>query len=47
MYAAVAFLVLREVAFSGDPTGEAEEALASPESLRLVRKSTAVFNRVF
>jgi hypothetical protein len=38
--------LLREVAISGDPTGEAEEAPQSPRGKRsLVRKSTAVLDR--
>jgi len=41
--AAAAFLVLREAAFGGDPTGEAEEAPLTPRGKRsLVRKSAAV-----
>ncbi|MBM7620607.1 hypothetical protein JOC95_002460 [Bacillus tianshenii] len=40
--------LLREEAFSGDPTGVAEEAPQTPRGKRsLVRNSTAVFNRVY
>jgi len=36
------------MAFSGDPTGEAEEAPSTPRGKRsLLRKSTAAFNRAF
>jgi hypothetical protein len=41
--AAEAFLVLREIALGGDPTGETEDAPAGPLGKRShLRKSTAV-----